>query len=120
MNYFILALKKYAQFSGRSSRSEYWYFFLYNILINALFSGLSTLTQDVKTISTIIFIVSLVITLFLLVPGLAVAVRRLHDLGKSAWMMLILLIPIIGVIWFIILMSLPSSLNDNKYGPVVK
>lgn len=55
--------------------------------------------------------------LAVLVPGIAVAIRRMHDIGRSGWWILISLVPLIGSIWFIVLAALPSQLGPNKYGP---
>lgn len=111
MNYYKLVLKKYAVFDGRAQRAEYWYFFLFNIIIDIVLYIISALIGDDLNILGLLY------GLALFIPGLAVAVRRLHDIGKSGWMLLINLIPIIGFIWFLILLIRDSDPGDNKYGP---
>jgi uncharacterized membrane protein YhaH (DUF805 family) len=111
MNYYIEVLKKYAVFKGRSRRAEYWYFVLFSSIIGLVLAIISKTTGD--TNNTLGGIYSLAV----FIPGLAVAIRRLHDVGKSGWMVLIILIPIIGWIWFLILMIRDSDLENNKYGP---
>ena len=111
MNYYIGGLKKYAVFSGRSPRAEYWYFYLFNLVITIILYIISSLIGDTKGILGIIY------ALAVLIPGLAVSVRRLHDINKSGWMLLINLIPLVGIIWFIVLMATDSNPGENKYGP---
>ncbi|MEK7552028.1 MAG: DUF805 domain-containing protein [Patescibacteria group bacterium] len=111
MNWYKTVLKKYAVFSGRAQRAEYWYFVLFNILISIAFSIVSSILGDDKGILGTLY------TLAVLVPCLAVSVRRLHDTGRSGWMLLISLIPIIGAIWLLVLMIMDSNPGDNKYGP---
>ncbi len=112
--------EKYACFEGRASRSEYWYFYLFQFLV-AL--GLLTvmgicygLLGDAGMILGVI--VLLVGGLALFVPSLAASVRRLHDSGKSGWWYLITLIPYLGGLIFFVLMLLPSDPQPNQYGPV--
>lgn len=122
MNYYIKVLQQYADFNGRARRKEYW---IYNI-INSIIGGL-LFFLDRMLGTTIDFldlgegnslgILYLVYALFVFIPGLAVAVRRLHDVGKSGWMLLIALIPLIGAIWLLVLYLTDSNPGENKYGP---
>jgi len=94
MNWYIQVLKNYAQFTGRARRSEYWYFALFNVIFMALAMGLDNVlgtTMYPLPYGYVYFIYALVV----IIPGLAVCVRRLHDVGKSGWMALICLIPIV-------------------------
>jgi len=111
MNWYRTVLKKYAVFSGRAQRAEYWYFFLFNIIIAIALSIVGSLLGDEDGILNGLY------ALAILIPGLAVTVRRLHDIGKSGWMLLIGLIPVIGTIWLLVLMVTDSKPGDNKYGP---
>jgi uncharacterized membrane protein YhaH (DUF805 family) len=111
MNYYLSVLKKYAVFSGRSQRAEYWYFFLFNVIISIALAIISTVIGDDSSILRMLY------GLAVLIPGIAVSVRRLHDVGKSGWMLLIGLIPLIGAIWLLVLMVTDSNPGDNKYGP---
>ena len=110
MNYYLMAFRKYAEFSGRSRRSEYWYFFLFNMLISWALQFLAMYLAEVGVI------LSAGYSLAALIPGLAVAVRRLHDVGKSGWFILIALIPIIGAIWLIVLLATDGDKGSNEYG----
>lgn len=111
MNYYLSVLKKYAVFSGRSRRAEYWYFTLFNIIIVIILTIISAVVGDNYNILGILY------GLAVLIPGIAVSVRRLHDVGKSGWMLLIALIPLVGPIWLLILMLSDSNPGNNKYGP---
>jgi uncharacterized membrane protein YhaH (DUF805 family) len=106
---YIQVLQKYAVFDGRAKRSEYWLFMLVHVVISIIL-GLIPLILDWFVVVEVVYFLAL------LVPVLAVGARRLHDSGKSGWLQLILLIPLIGWIIVIILMALPSD-DENKYGP---
>ncbi len=114
MNEYKLALKRFAEFSGRSRRREYWMFVLFNILFSiaavAIDSMMSGGTMQGGGI------VSGLYSLAVLVPSLAVAVRRLHDVGKSGWFLLIVLIPLIGAIWLLVLLATDGQPGTNKWG----
>lgn len=103
---------QYAGFSGRARRSEYWYFILFNMIAPAILSGLAAATG-----STIFNILSGIYGLAVLIPGLAVTVRRLHDIGKSGWWILLGLIPCIGEIILLIWTVKDSDPGENQYGP---
>ena len=105
-------LKKYADFSGRASRSEYWWFFLFNILMGAVGSIADIILLGEEVGST--GIIQSLVTLGLLLPGLAVGARRLHDINKSGWWQLLwiasfLIIPAI----YLIYLYARSSSNSN-------
>ena len=101
---------KYATFEGRARRSEYWYFFLFSFIVTMVISVL------VNALSLPSFISGLV-SLALLVPGLAVAWRRLHDIGKSGAWYFLGLIPIIGTIILLIWLCKDSDPGENQFGP---
>ena len=107
MNYFIDALKKYADFNGRASRQEYWMFFLVYIILYVVANIIDSI------IGLALF--STVFSLAMLVPGLSIAARRLHDTGRSGWMQLIGIIPIVGWIIMIVFLTQDSH-DDNDYG----
>jgi uncharacterized membrane protein YhaH (DUF805 family) len=115
MNWYLKCLKQYADFSGRARRKEYWMFVLFNII----FAIVAMILDNVFGIAMEgvgngpIYRLYLLATL---IPSLAVAVRRLHDVGKSGWMILISLIPIIGAIWLLVLMVTDSNPGENQYG----
>ncbi len=110
---FVTAIKlffqNYANFETRSTKTEFWWAYLFNFLVS-LIPG--TFKFDVGNVNVTISIVSLA----LIIPGLAITVRRLHDTGKSWTYMLINLIPIVGWILFIIQLC-KDSVDDNKWGP---
>jgi uncharacterized membrane protein YhaH (DUF805 family) len=108
MNWYLTVLKKYAVFNGRARRKEYWMFVLFN-LIFAIAAGI--LDRAIG----IVFI-GLLYGLAVLLPGLAVAVRRMHDVGRSGWELLIVLIPIAGPIIVLINLCRDSNPGENKYG----
>lgn len=114
---FVDAVKRavtvnYCNFNGRSSRSEYWWYALavaiLNVVISTVLSGSPSVMQAVSG----------VITLGLLLPGLGLAVRRLHDINKSGWYLLLALIPIVGAIILIVWFCKESEPQANQYGPV--
>ena len=97
--------QKYAEFSGRARRSEYWYFALFNFIVGLLVGWIP--------------FVGLFVSLGLLIPSIAVGVRRLHDTGRSGWLYLLALVPIAGTIVLIIWFC-EDSQKDNEYGPSPK
>lgn len=99
---FLTCLKKYAIFSGRATRSEYWWFVLAQILIIV---GMTMVNETLGGL----------VTLLLLMPVVSVAARRLHDIGKSGWWILISAVPLIGLI-FIYWAVQPSQAGANEYG----
>lgn len=101
----------YAKFDGRARRSEYWYFFLFNMLVSIVISALAKVTG----INAISYLGSLY-TLAAFIPGLAVAFRRLHDTGKSGWFLLFALIPLVGAILLIVWMAQDGKPGENQYG----
>lgn len=124
MNYYLKVLKNYATFSGRARRSEYWYFALFNIIFAIVASLLDRLIGDTFTMNFAGSPMSLgygyiyvLYALAVFIPGLAVSVRRLHDVGKSGWFFFIVLIPLVGVIWLLVLFFSDSQFGPNKYGP---
>ncbi|HWQ71876.1 MAG TPA: DUF805 domain-containing protein [Desulfitobacteriaceae bacterium] len=109
----MTVLRKYVVFEGRARRKEYWMFVLFNLIFMTAAYLLDSILSGNMGYGLIYTIYSLAV----LLPGLAVSVRRLHDIGKSGWFILISLIPIIGCIWLLILMCQDGNAGDNKYGP---
>ncbi|MCL4546647.1 MAG: DUF805 domain-containing protein [Deltaproteobacteria bacterium] len=108
-DYFADVFKKYAVFNGRSRRAEYWYFALFSTIISIL---LEIISFFVLKNLIIVYLYDLAV----LIPGLAVSIRRVHDIGKSGWFILINLIPIVGFIIWIVYMATDSQPGENKYG----
>jgi uncharacterized membrane protein YhaH (DUF805 family) len=112
IDYAKLGVSRWSDFSGRSSRPEYWFFVLFMVILSVIASALD---QWIVAPLTSFAIVSTVVGLGMLVPGVAVAVRRLHDSGRSGWFVLIALIPIVGLALIYFLVQ-PSDPEPNQYG----
>jgi uncharacterized membrane protein YhaH (DUF805 family) len=110
MNWYIDALKNYANFQGRAQRKAYWMFVLFWFIA----AGIAAILDNVLGTNGAIFGLYALGTL---VPFIALAVRRLHDIGKSGWWYLIQLVPVIGGIWFLVLTVTDSQTGSNQYGP---
>ena len=104
-NHFIRVLRRAFDFSGRSTRSEFWWFSLFQIL-------------SVIAVSIVLPFLSVLYTLILFIPAIAVSIRRLHDIGKSGWWLLAILIPLIGGILLLVFWIKASEQSSNKWGPV--
>ncbi len=110
MNWYISVLKQYAVFSGRAHRTEYWMFVLCNVIVMLLLGMVDELIGgDNELISSIY-------SLAVLLPSLAVAARRLHDTDRSAWWLLLGLIPIIGTLVLIYFMVCNGQQGPNRFG----
>ncbi len=101
MKYYLSALKKYAVFKGRASRADYWYFFLFSILVSIVIA-IAAAALELKIINTIYLF-------FIIIPSISIAVRRMHDVNKSGWF---ILIPIYGFI----LLFIAGTQGENNYG----
>lgn len=118
MNWYLKVLKQYFDFNGRARRKEYWMFVLFNMIIGVVlgfFDGL--LGLQIGSGAQAVGVIGLIYSLAVLIPGIAVCVRRLHDIGKSGWMILIAFIPIVGGIWLLVLMCKDGDPGNNEYGP---
>jgi uncharacterized membrane protein YhaH (DUF805 family) len=115
MNWYLQVLKKYAVFSGRARRKEYWMFVLFNIIfaiVAIIFDNI--LGTAIENVGYGLFYI--LYSLAIIIPAIAVGVRRLHDTEKSGWWLLISLIPLIGAIWLIVLLATAGTAGENKYG----
>lgn len=116
MNWYLKVLKNYAVFSGRASRKEYWMFVLFNIIFSIVAVILDNVFGTaIEDLGYGLFYI--LYCLAVLIPALAVLVRRLHDIGKSGWMIFISLIPLIGAIWLLVLLVTEGNPEENQYGP---
>ena len=115
MEWYIKVINSYSDFNGRARRKEYWMFTLWNIIFALL---ASLLDYSFGIVYPLVGYGPLYIAyaLFVLVPGIAVAVRRLHDTGKSGWIYLVAFIPIAGWIWLLILFVTEGNEGNNAYG----
>ena len=109
MNWYLEVLKKYAVFSGRARRKEYWMFFLFNVIILFVLGFVEGFAGSAG-------IVSMLYSLGVLIPSIAVSVRRLHDTDRSGWWLLIGLVPLIGAIVLLVFMFQDSKPDENQYG----
>ena len=114
MNWYSKVLKQYADFNGRARRTEYWMFTLFNVLaMMALVFVLGFLFDLDNPISLILIIFYYLV---IIIPALAVTVRRLHDVGKSGWNILFGMIPLVGPILLFVWYCTDSETGKNKWG----
>ncbi|UYM17088.1 DUF805 domain-containing protein [Endozoicomonas euniceicola] len=109
MEWYLKVLKQYAVFSGRARRKEYWMFTLFNLLIAFAISFIEIMLGGYGTIGSLYI-------LAVLIPAIAVSVRRLHDIDRSGWWLLIGLIPFGSIVLFVFFV-LDSKVESNEYGP---
>ena len=115
MNWYLKAFKQYATFSGRARRSEYWYFTLFFTVGYLLMSFIDGLIGTFSMEAGIGLLGGIFLLVHLL-PSLTVSIRRLHDIGRTGWWYLIVIIPLIGPLVFLVF-SVMDSKEDNQYGP---
>lgn len=116
MDQYLAVLSKYAVFSGRAGRREYWMFFLFNLIFS-----IAARFVDMTSGSDIILLgmkpVTMAYGLAVALPSFAVAVRRLHDIGYAGWWMLLVVVPFIGPVALVVMFCLAGDPGENKYGP---
>ena len=115
MNWYIEVLKKYTEFSGRARRKEYWYFALFNIIVSFIFIGIDFMFGTFNSEGGF-GVFNTIYSLSVLLPAIGVGIRRLHDIGKSGWWLLIGFIPLIGAIVLIVFFVKDSQPGENQYG----
>ena len=113
MDWYLKVLREYATFSGRARRKEYWMFFLINFLVTI---GLA-IVDGILGLGGTLGILSLLYALAVVIPGLAVTVRRLHDTGRSGWWFLVGFIPLVGIFVLLFFLATDSEPGANQYGP---
>ena len=109
MEWYFKVLTNYVGFQGRARRKEYWMFVLFNLIFSIIFAVIEVILGLAQYLTYIY-------ALAILLPSLAVAVRRLHDTGRSGWWLLISFVPIIGGIVLLVFECTDSDPNTNKYG----
>jgi len=109
MSWYLKALKQYVDFGGRARRKEFWFYTLFNFIFALVF----LLIDNALGSSPILYVIYVLGTLL---PSLAVAVRRLHDTGRSGLWLFIILIPLVGALVLIVFYVLESQPNSNKWG----
>ena len=115
MNWYLEVLKKYAVFDGRAELKEYWWFSFFSFIIIIVLSVIDIVTGTFN-VKLGIGLLGGIYTLAVLIPSIAVSVRRLHDTDRSGWWLLINGIPLIGVIVFLVLTGQDGTPGDNQYG----
>ena len=111
---YIKVLKKYRNFKTRSTIKEFWLFHLFSFLIIIILIIIDN-SINFKIIGNI-GVLTTIYSIFIFIPSLSISVRRLHDVGKSGWTILYILIPVIGVIWLFALFSIDTMPERNKWG----
>ncbi|GMN12639.1 DUF805 domain-containing protein [Altererythrobacter sp. MTPC7] len=117
MDWMTLPLKRYAEFSGRSRRREYWMFVLFIIAVSVGIGIVEAILGLSATIGDAYGPISLLFLLAIFIPSLAVQVRRFHDQGRSGWFVLLNFIPFIGTLIVLVFMCLDGTDGPNEYGP---
>ncbi|MBR8239027.1 DUF805 domain-containing protein [Burkholderia sp. AU42008] len=110
------ALNKYATFEGRARRAEYWYFALLTSVLSVAGQIVGAAGRDAGLITLLLLGVIFLVSLALIIPGIAVSVRRLHDTGRSGWFLLLALIPIVGGILLLVWMCSRGTEGPNRFG----
>lgn len=113
----ITPLQKYATFSGRARRAEYWWFYVLTILFTLPFFFVAGAAGNNSIVGGGMFILYFLLSLGISIPSLAVLVRRLHDTDKSGWLMLVTLIPLIGGILLLVWVCSRGTVGENRFGP---
>ena len=108
-NWKLVVLERYAKFDGRAGRAEYWWFVLANIIVAIILLALAS-------VSNLFFVLYFVWAIAIIVPSIAVGIRRLHDTDKTGWFLLLPIIPLVGWIILIVLMVMASDPGPNKFG----
>ncbi|HEX5558575.1 MAG TPA: DUF805 domain-containing protein [Gaiellales bacterium] len=108
MHWYTDVIRQYAVFDGRATRPQYWWF----ALINAVISLVLRLAIPGAGL-----IISELYGLAVLLPSIGVAIRRLHDTNRTGWWILVVLIPVVGWVWLIVLLARPGDTGPNQYGP---
>jgi len=114
--------KNYCNFNGRANRKEFWLFYLmsvfFSLTLDLSYLPLLSLFSGWGTFRVVVIILINIAHLALIIPGLAVGVRRLHDTNRSGWFLFVSLIPLVGLIWFIVVLCLKGTKDENKYSQV--
>lgn len=108
-NWKLVVLERYAKFDGRAGRAEFWWFALANIIVYVVLAALGS-------VSSLFLILYFVYAIAMIVPSIAVAIRRLHDTNKTGWLLLLQLIPIVGFIILFVFMVTAGDTAANPYG----
>lgn len=116
MSWYLAVWKKYAVFAGRARRKEYWYFALFNVLIVIALGIIDSVTGTFSPQGHV-GLLSGLYCLAVLIPALAVSVRRLHDTNRSGWWLLLALVPLAGAVVLLVFYAQGSKAGENEHGP---
>ncbi|MFO1303569.1 MAG: DUF805 domain-containing protein [Burkholderiales bacterium] len=116
MNSYLATLKKYAVFDGRAQRKEYWLFVLFNLIIALVLNVIDRMTGTYSPDYGMGALGS-IYALAVLLPGIGVTIRRLHDTDRSGWWILLVFIPILGGLVLLVFMILDGTPGTNRFGP---
>lgn len=116
MDWYLQALRKFAVFAGRARRKEYWLFILFNILASIALAVADALLGTID-LDTGVGLLSSTYSLAVLIPTIAVAIRRLHDTDRSGWWLLVSLIPVLGTIALLVFLVQDGTAGPNRFGP---
>jgi uncharacterized membrane protein YhaH (DUF805 family) len=111
MHWYLEVLKKYTLFTGRARRSEYWYFVLFNLVAGIVLAMLDAAIRKITGFGPL----GMLYALAVLVPGIAVSIRRLHDTDRSGWWLLLGLVPLVGLVLIVFLVE-DSMASTNRFG----
>lgn len=120
MKWYIHVISRYSDFTSRASRTEYWNYVFINLLFSLMTIAIDQILGTTFTFMGVPVFYGYTYALYALIvfiPGLAVGVRRLHDVGKSGWYYLLIFLPVIGFIWLLVLFVTRSQNGSNAYGP---
>ena len=119
MSWYLRVWQRYAEFTGRSRRMEFWTFTLYNIAVFAVLYLASVGFALVKQpeLGAFMYFIYFAYALAALVPALSCTARRLHDMNKSGWWVLLVLVPVLGAIVLLVIMAFNGTQGPNQYGP---
>jgi len=109
MDYFLEAYREFANFQGRASRKQYWMFYLFYVIFYLFFATIDGLLRTGGLFMALFALVSLL-------PNIAIVTRRLHDIDKSGWWQLLILIPVIGAIILLVFLVMKGTEGENRFG----
>ncbi|MCO7187914.1 DUF805 domain-containing protein [Pseudoalteromonas sp. XMcav2-N-2] len=116
MDSYLSVLKNYTEFKGRARRKEYWLFMLCNLIVMIVL-GLVDMMLGMYSEEAGVGLVSGLYALAVIIPSIAVGVRRLHDIGRSGWWMLLTFVPLVGPLVLLVFNVMDSNPGENEYGP---
>lgn len=117
MDWMLMPLRRYAEFSGRSRRKEYWMFFLLQLIVYVVLSVIEGALGLTGMIAGAYGPLTALFALGFLIPGIAVGIRRLHDTDRSGWWLLLAFVPLVGAIVLLVFFVMDGTNGPNRFGP---